>query len=242
MLVRERGIRLGAYHWERLLGGMNIMQIKAPKFFREELEREVMRSVQRNKLERLCRVRVQVYGGDGGLYDGDDFAAGYLIEVFPLEPAVLEINEIGLTVGIAKSIKCTGPYANIKISAALPYALAARQAKAEKWNDALLLNEHGNIAESTIANIFWVREGKIYTPPLTEGCVAGVIRRHLLTELPKTGYLAEELPFSLKELERADGIFLTNAIRGLRWIKSVDSSAFGPSIINELYTQVLVSI
>jgi branched-chain amino acid aminotransferase len=242
MLVKDNLIRLGAYHWDRLFDGMALLLIHAPKYFREELEREVVRTVHRNKMEALCRVRLQVYAGNGGLYDGDQFNAKYVIEVFAIEPTVLEINEAGLTVGIADSVKHTGKYANIKTNAALHYALASRQAKNELWNDALLLNEKGNIVESTLANIFWIQEGKIFTPPLSEGCVAGVMRKHLLVQLPLIGYDVEETSFELSILGKANEIFITNAVRGVRWVKNVDNIHYVLSQTNEIHAKVVVSL
>ena len=58
--------------------------------------------------------------------------------------------------------------------------MAAIWAKENKLNDALILNQHDRICDSTIANVFWVKDNKIFTPPLNEGCVAGVMRKKIL--------------------------------------------------------------
>src|SRR5690606_1570400 len=105
----------------------------------------------------------------------------YLVESFPLEPHFIALNEAGLTIGIAGNlVKSNDSIANLKSCNALVYALASMQAKENKWNDALVVNNNGNIIETSIANLFWVKNRKIYTPPLSEGCVAGVMRAYIL--------------------------------------------------------------
>jgi branched-chain amino acid aminotransferase len=235
MLVRDGSIRLEQYHWERLFSGMGLLGIGYATHFREDLAREVRRTVQKNKREEICRVRLQVYAGNGGFYDGDDFSACYVIETFPLEKTVLAMNENGLVIGISDVIKHTGAYAHLKTCNALPYILAARQAKAALWNDALLRNEHGNVADSTIANIFCIKGQKVYTPPLSEGCVSGVMRGYLLEILPRLGYKVVEQPLQPDDFSTYDGAFLCNAIRGLRWIRQINTHMFQPDTVGHLW-------
>jgi branched-chain amino acid aminotransferase len=67
--------------------------------------------------------------------------------------------------------------------------------------------------------VFWVKNGIIYTPPLSEGGIAGVARRFLMEALPAAGFRVEEALLSVAELESADEIFLTNAVRGVRYVE-----------------------
>ncbi len=238
MLVRDGNIRLAQYHWERLFNGLDLLGIGYSTHFQEELAREVGRTLHKNGREDLSRVRLQVYAGNGGFYDGDDFDAGYIIQTFPLEKTVPALNENGLVVGISDLIKHTGAYAHLKTSNALPYALAARQAKSALWNDALLLNEYGRVADSTIANMFWITGKEIFTTPLSEGCVNGVMRRHLLRTIPDLGYKMIEKPLNINNLARAEGIFLCNAIRGIRWVKEVGSHVFEREAVRDLWVKL----
>jgi len=114
------------------------------------------------------------------------------------------------------------------------YAMAAQQAKAHKWNDALLLNTKGNIVEGTIANIFWVKDGIIYTPPLTEGCIAGTLRAYLLDVLPTKGYGVQEQPLTNATLLTADEVFLTNAIRGVKWVGTVENKVYRNEVVRTI--------
>lgn len=242
MLLQNGTINLANHHWERLFNGMQQLSLETPKLFTPHfLEQEILRTVRKNQLEKLCRVRVQVYSGEGGLHDTQNKKPGYVIECFSLESTLLELNEQGMVLGIATGLgKSTDSLANLKTTNALIYAMAAQQAKINKWNDALVCNSGGNIIESTIANIFWTKDKHIYTPPLSEGCIAGVMRRHLLNSLPSKGYEVKEQVLSPEELSKADSVFLTNAIRRMKWVRQIDNTSYNSSLISAIYRDVFL--
>ncbi len=223
MLVRDGNIMLATYHWERLFAGMKALHFAPPKLMDADmLASEVLKTVRKNKAETLCRVRLQVFADGGGLYDGHSQRPQYIIECYPLEEHTTRLNEAGLVLGIADGLqKSADSIANYKTTNALIYALAAQQAKAKKWNDAFVCNTVGNIIESTIANVFWIKDNAIYTPPSADGCVAGVMRRYLMDKLAVT-----EQSLSHTTLHHADGVFLTNAIRGIKWVKQVAEKSY----------------
>jgi branched-chain amino acid aminotransferase len=135
-------------------------------------------------------------------------------------------------VGVATNVtKCTDSLSNLKSANGLVYATAARQAKHNKWNDALVYNTQGYIIESAIANLFWVKEGKVYTPPLTDGCIAGVMRRYIIEQMPDVG----ERSLTLSELLQADEVMLTNAIKGVRWVSNIDDKRYGCEAIKRIF-------
>lgn len=224
MLVRDGAIRLATYHWERLFAGLQLLHFALPVLFTAEmLQEQVLHTVKKNGLDKLCRVRLQVFGSNGSIWGPDDNQLHYLIECYPLNEADRQLNENGLVCGIATGVnKNADSVSHLKTTNALVYAMAARQAKQNKWNDALVLNIYGRIVESAIANVFWVKDGMIYTPPLTEGCIDGVMRRHLLTTLP---HIAEQ-PTTEADLHSADEVFLTNAIKGVRWVRMIGDTIY----------------
>lgn len=235
MLVQNGAIQLANYHWERLMGSANALYFKLPKLLTQAvLEVEVLKTVRKNGLEPLCRVRLQVYAGTGGLLEEGDSHAGYLIECFPLDEQILQLNEAGLVVGIAEGVrKANDLLANHKTSNALIYAIAARQAKENKWNDALICNTAENIIESTIANIFRVKDGQVSTPPLNEGCVAGVMRSYIMSTIKVT-----EIPLTQAMLEDADAVFLSNAIRRIKWVRMIGDKEYSPQAVQQLYRDI----
>jgi para-aminobenzoate synthetase/4-amino-4-deoxychorismate lyase len=91
------------------------------------------------------------------------------------------------------------------------------EARAEGFDEIVFLNERGEVTEGAISNLFILLEGKLFTPPLSSGVLPGVFRPHLL-EMDAT---SEERVLHLQDLESADGIFLCNAVRGMRQVKSL---------------------
>jgi branched-chain amino acid aminotransferase len=231
ILVSQGEIGLRQYHLHRLVSGMQLLQLDLPKLISNGLfEEQVLPLVKKNGLGKLCRVRLQVFAGGGGLYGSKVNEAGFVIECFPLDDSVLQLNENGLVVGIAVGLhKSTDALANLKSCNALIYSMAARQAKDNKWNDALVSNTKGNITESTIANVFWIKNGTVFTPPLSEGCIAGVMRRHIAERIQVT-----EKELHIDELLTAEEVFLTNAIRKIKWIGNIGSTSYGNKQIREI--------
>jgi branched-chain amino acid aminotransferase len=242
ILVVDGIIQLADFHWQRLFKGMLALYFTIPKHFTPQaLEEAVLQTVEKNELSSLCRVRLQVYAGPGGLYDTVSQQPLFLIECFPLDAQILTLNENGVTTGIAERLnKSIDALSNLKSTNALIYAMAARQAKNNKWNDALILNDKGNIIESTIANIFWVKNKTIHTPPLAEGCVAGVMRAYLLQQLPALGYTVLEKPLTTDMLFSADEVFLTNAIRRIKWVKPINKKNEDLNLTSAIYKQLFM--
>jgi branched-chain amino acid aminotransferase len=116
----------------------------------------------------------------------------------------------------------TSPASRLKTLSYIDNIIAAREAAAIHCDDALFLNHQGLVASTTIANIFILRDGWIATPRTSDGVLAGITRRKLL-ELPR----AEERPVSPAELLSADAVFLTNSLRLIRPVHSLDGQALG---------------
>lgn len=236
IFVADGAIRLKQYHWDRLFAGIKQLNLELPALITPGwMEEEVLRTVERNKSKKLCRVRLQLFAGGGGLYGPEIRKPGFIIECFPLESDNLQLNQNGLTVGIAAGLnKSIDALSNLKSCNALIYAMAAQQAGNHKWNDALVCNAAGNVIESTIANIFLVKNERIYTPPLSDGCIAGVMRRCIME---KTGQIIEK-SLSANDLLAADEVFLTNAIKGIRWVRSLDDSRYNNEQTKQIYHSV----
>jgi branched-chain amino acid aminotransferase len=117
-------------------------------------------------------------------------------------------------------------YSHVKSNNYLAYAMAALWAKKKHLNDVLLLNSYDRIADATIANIFIIKDGIVKTPALSEGCVSGVMRRHLLKCMRNENIPAEETKIEMEELLQASEVFLSNAVYGIRWVKSCGNSNY----------------
>ena len=229
-------IPLAHLHFERLFSGLKTLAYNIPSLITaEKLYEEIRLLCKKNNCEMLARVRLSVSRGNGGINDEQD-QLQYLIECWPL----LEANEkkdgyiIDIFPGARKSCDA---FSNLKSANYLPYVMAARYARQNKLDDCLIMNVHERIADASIANVFIVKYGKLLTPPLSEGCINGVMRKYLLEV-----YQGEEMTFTPGDLLDADELCLTNSVNGIRSVKQFRSKKYDrritPKIQQELYKTI----
>lgn len=243
MKVLDGKIRLSELHFERLLSSLSLLKYQVPALLTiKKIQQEIISLCQKNSCEDSGRVRLSIFRGNGGIND-EDKTLQYLIESWPLNKSLNQLNENGLVIDIyPEVIKSTDKFSNIKSANFLPYSLAALYAKENKLNDCLILNSNGNIADSTIANLFIIKGDSINTPGLNDGCISGVMRKFLLKELSKAGINIIESSIGIEDLHAADEVFLTNAIYGIRWVKQFGNTIYGNVKIVDIYSKFIKTI
>lgn len=236
-------ITLEHLHAERLMNSLNVLKfrITAQVDF-EVFKKHILALCRINACEASARVRLTIFRGNAGLFDGD-LSLQYLIECSIMEEHAYSFNNAGLTIGIFPDArKSCDIYSNLKSANYLPYVMAALYARENEWDDAIVLNAYNRIADADIANVFWVKDKCVYTPPLSEGCVDGVMRKYLIEKMKETDLSVFEKPLELIDLENADEIFLTNAIKGIRWVDQFHEKKFANTISSNLYKQFITAI
>jgi branched-chain amino acid aminotransferase len=123
------------------------------------------------------------------------------------EPVRLALREHGR--------HAASPLAGVKSISWLPNVWAFAEAQKEGFDEVVLLNERGEVAECTAANIFTVKNGKAFTPPLSSGCLEGVTRGILFEIAPEAGFSLVEQTFRPEDLYSADEVFITSTNRSL---------------------------
>jgi branched-chain amino acid aminotransferase len=96
------------------------------------------------------------------------------------------------------------------------------RAHEQGFDEVVLLNERGEVAECNSANIFIVKDGHAWTPPLSSGCLPGITRALLLKEIEVQGLTASEKILLPSDLESADEVFITSTTRDLMPVASVE--------------------
>lgn len=220
-------IILAAEHFQRLWLGMDALEFSIPiHFTAEKLTVEILALIKKNKLQE-ARIRLTIIRSDGGIYDPKNNTPNYIIEAINLHEDNGTLNINGLKVCIYEDAKkSVDTFSNLKTNNYLPYFMGAKFAKRHYCNDAFILNSSGNICDSTIANIFLIKNKVIYTPSLTEGCVAGVTRNWLVYTLKELGYKVVEEIVSKDILFDTDEVFLSNSIYNIRWVSSVNNNNY----------------
>lgn len=230
-------------HFERLWKGLTVLQFEVPKHFTSMfLAATIKELARKNNCEKAGRIRLNIFRGNGGIYDPANHLPNYVIEALPLA-ASTGLNSNGLVAGIYRdAFKSCDLLAGLKHNNFLVYAMAAIKAKKEKWNDALVINNHSHIADSTIANVFMIKGTEIFTPALTEGCIAGVMRKNLISFLQRQNYSVAETTITPDMLLKADEVFFTNSIYDIRWVKQIENSIYTNSITKEIYSDFVSTI
>jgi branched-chain amino acid aminotransferase len=229
-------------HFSRLFDGIHLLGFELPLVTNtDSLAALILATAKKNNLEKAARIRLALFRGNGGLYDPEHHRPNILVQCWPLPAQTGELNSNGLVLGIyPHARKSCDAISNLKTASHLPYVLAALHAKKMKWNDAVVLNAHSRVSDTSIANLFIIKNKQIITPPLSEGCVAGIMRRFLLRELPQYGFELAQQPLNPADIESADECFLTNAISGIRWVREFQEGRFTNAITKELFEQFVV--
>lgn len=136
----------------------------------------------------------------------------FLIESLPYQPF-----KEALVLGIATvAEKNYSMHSHLKTITRNEYEAVQKEAADNNWDDAILLNKEGRVVESSIANVFWKKDDQYFTIPLSEGCIAGVGRRHFMIH-----HSVREEKIYPEALHEADAVFLTNALRGIIEVKEI---------------------
>jgi branched-chain amino acid aminotransferase len=240
MRMHEGKIMNEDFHFERLFHGMKILEFDIPEnlsqlFFVHAIKDLLLM----NSIEKNARIRLMVFRNDGNIFDTENNFPNYIIEASAL-PQKIELNENGLVTDIFPAAKKSCDiYSNLKSNNYLLPVMAARYAKKNKLDDVILLNAFGRICESAIANIFLIKNNKIYTPPLSEGCVAGTLRRWMLEKFFLKRYEVVEKKLSMDSLLNADEFFLTNSIQLVRWVKKFKERVYENERVKEIFQIVI---
>jgi len=244
MKVINGNLQLRDYHFDRLFASLSLLQFEVPKYFtREYLLENILNLVKKNHHQKLARIRLVIYRGNGGLYDPENHFPNCLIQSWELNPANNVLNENGLITDVFMGAKKVGDdYSSIKSNNYLGYAMAALWVKRQKLNDAFLLNAFERVADATIANVFIIKDGIIKTPLLTEGGINGIMRKVLIERVSTIGMQIEETTISVEDLLDADELILSNSIYGIRWVKQFKNKTFNNEKSKLIHKKIIIPI
>lgn len=201
-------------HYFRLMASARMLRMQlSMNFTLEYVESEILKTIEALDLTN-ARVRLSLFRRVGGLYTPTNNETDYLIEASDLKVLVKEQYEVELYKdhyvfsGLLSTIKSTNRLINI---------VASIFKEENNYDNCILLNEKKHIVEAANGNIFLVNGTTIVTPALTEGCIKGIIRKKILEIVKKDPNITlEEREISPFELQKADEVFITNAIVGIQ--------------------------
>ena len=220
----------------RLIEGMKVLKLNYPVEFNVPFfEREILTLLTKNEIVESARIRLSIDRKAGGNYLPTSNHIDYLIEVEPLLENHFVLNAEGLSVGLyeqmKKQVNILSPY---KTKNCLIYIMGKLKAKEKGLDDLLILNDKLGIIESTSSNLFIASNGVLYTPGIDLGCLGGTMRMQIINLAIKHNIKVYECNISPQNLLAADELFLTNAIKGIVWVKSFRTKEYGNTISEKL--------
>jgi len=202
-------------HYFRLMASMRMIRMEIPmKLTLDYLEKQILNLVKLVGEEVVTKVKCTVYRKEGGLYTPQTNEIEFLIEAFETISEVKSAYEIDL---YKDHYVNSGLLSTLKSSNRLLNVVASIYAKENDLHACVLINEDKKLVEATNANIFLIKDGVIRTPKLLDGCIKGVARKKIIEILEKdeTFEILEE-SISPFDLQKADEVFVTNAIVGIQ--------------------------
>ncbi len=220
-------IQLADLHFERLFKGLEQLKFSLPSELKQEkLEHEILKSCREKNCDDAAKVRLSVAKDEADKIN-------YKIECRELDRHILYEQNLKIDF-YQDERKDNDIFSHLKSKYFTCYPKAAKYAKQNALDDCILLNYYQNVTDSSISNVFIIRGKKIYTPPLHDGCVDGVMRKHLLKKLTEWNFEWEEASLEVINVINADELFLTNAIRGIRSVKYFREKVYDNTVTEQL--------
>ncbi len=215
-------------HYFRLMASMRMLRMKIPmKFTLEFLEEEIQKVIE-NYDKALLRVRLNIFRKDGGLYLPATNEIDYLIEAKEIE--IKEKEEYRIDI-FKDFYNYSGLLSTVKTTNRMLNTLASVYADENDLENCILLNERKGVVEVANGNIFLVKGNIIKTPALDEGCIKGIIRKKVIEIIEKNpDFSLEETTISPFEIQKADEVFITNAISGLQSVTNYRKKQFETTV------------
>ena len=206
-------------HYLRLMSSMRILRIRIPNLYTPEfLENEIKKTNSNFNNSFSGRVRLTIFRDGKGLYLPESNEPVFLINSKEeTTETSFNINSGNYKVDIYKEYFIqSNLLSNIKSNNRLINVLGSIYAKENELDNCIILNDQKNVAELLNGNIFIVKDKKVTTPPVTSGCLDGVMRKKIIESLKQTQILSfEEKNISPFELISSDEIWISNSISGI---------------------------
>lgn len=220
MRVINSKLMFAEEHYLRLMASMRILRMEIPmNFTLEFFETQILLLVKALELENNpAKVRFNVFRSDGGLYFPDHNSISFYIEAEKLLSPFYIFNENEYEVDLFKDFyQAPGLLSTLKTNNKILQVTGSIFAKENDLSNCLVLNTDKNVTEALNGNLFLRKGNLIKTPPLSDGCLNGIIRKQIIKILEGLqGYQVEESSISPFELQKADELFITNSIVGIQ--------------------------
>lgn len=224
-------------HYFRLMASMRIIRMQIPMSFTLEfLEKEILKLVTSLSIQNSARVRFTVFRNQGGFYLPTDNSVSYVIEATSIESELYQFAKSTFEVDLYKDFIIPKQLlSTLKTANKLINITASIFAKENYLDGALLINEEKNVIEAANGNLFMIIGNNLITPPISEGCLNGIMRKQIIALAKQMNVLEVlEAPISPFDLQKADELFVTNVVVGIQPITKYRKKEFGFAFAEKL--------
>jgi len=224
-------------HYFRLMSSMRVIRMEIPmNFTMEYFEEQILGLATSKNSATSARARITVYRNDGGYYLPKTNTVAFLINVESLDDAKYSINESEYVVDLYTDFYVTRHLlSSIKTTNKIINITASIYADENGFDNCLLLNDGKNVIEALQGNIFMLKGNTLTTPPVSEGCLNGVMRKQILALAKKIENLeVVEGVISPFDLQKSDELFITNVIKGIQPVTKYRKKEFTSNLSRQL--------
>jgi len=215
--------RLVREHLARLISGLERLGVNSVELSLEGLRQAMVALVERNGLEQgMARIRFAVSLGQGPLNKTDTGKAWAWMTASPVNKTV---SDISMTVAPWRRDK-ESVLRGLKVGNYAEHLIAMDMARREGFEEMLFYNTSDELCEAAMANVFLIRGGKLQTPGLDSGCLAGVTRELVLKLASQHDIRCVEKPLNKNDVKKAEGIFLTSSVKGPVWVSRFQGKSY----------------
>lgn len=236
--VQQGKILFWEDHYFRLMASMRIMRMEIPMDFTPEfLSEQILKLVTESQLTaKTAIVKMLVYRDAAGLYKPQENTVGYVISLREIDSPFYTVTEGDYEVELYKDHYLSPSLlSTLKTNNKALQVLGSIYAEENGYANCLVVNTDKQVVEALNGNLFLVKGDRVKTPPLSTGCLDGIMRKQilkLLLELPD--YLIEQAPISPFELQKADELFVTNVVQGIRPITKYRKKDYANNVAKDL--------
>lgn len=232
-------------HYFRLMASMRIIRMEIPmNFTMEFFESQILNLVKAKAIESAARVRFSVFRKSGGFYLPKTNEIEFVVVAESLETAVYSFENQPYEVELFKDFHIAAQLlSTLKNNNRLVQITGSIFAEENGYQNCFLMNDAKNVVEALQGNLFMLSGNKLVTPPLSDGCLNGIMRKQILAITRKMENLEViEQSISPFDLQKADELFVTNVIKGVQPItkyrKKEYKTDFASEVIKKLNAQI----
>lgn len=232
-------------HYFRLMASMRICRMEIPmNFTMEYFEEQILNLIQTLSSSNSFRVRFTVYRDSEGFYLPKSREVQFIITASPLNLGLYTIVKEQYEVELYKDFYVSKQLlSTLKTNNKMLQITGSIFADENGYDNCLVLNEEKNVVEALQSNLFMKTGNVVVTPPVSDGCLNGIMRKQVLEILKKIeGIEVKEASVSPFDLQKADELFLTNVISGIQPITKYRKKEYTSEFANEVLKRLNAKI